>query len=53
MIEDDGKGFDKNSVSKGIGLKNIEDRVKALNGEFDIDTAIGRGTNVNINIPFK
>lgn len=50
-IEDDGIGFDLKLRSKGIGLKNIESRVKLLNGDFDIETTPGRGTLVTVEVP--
>ena len=51
MVEDQGVGFEIHKTSKGIGLDNIASRVNALQGDFDIDTSINRGTIVNINIP--
>lgn len=51
LIEDDGKGFDTSKMSKGIGLLSIRSRVIKLNGTIDIDSNIGRGTIVNIDIP--
>jgi signal transduction histidine kinase len=35
-IDDDGVGFDKNQVRKGVGLWNIDQRVKQLDAEFQI-----------------
>ena len=34
-IEDNGKGFDKDAVSKGIGLQNIQSRVDYLQAKLD------------------
>lgn len=52
MVEDNGRGFDaKNITSDGIGLKNIYDRIKRLNGTYHLDAAIGRGTTFVIDIP--
>ncbi len=53
IIEDNGKGFDsKVSVEKdGMGLKTIEKRIEYLEGTFEIDSTIGKGTNIIINIP--
>jgi signal transduction histidine kinase len=50
-IEDNGVGFDKNSTKNGIGLENIKSRIALINGEIEYDTAIGKGTLVNIFIP--
>lgn len=56
MIEDTGVGFNlktMKSKQKGMGLINIEKRVKELNGTLNIDSSPGRGTTVIINIPVK
>lgn len=53
---DNGKGFDFESVRKdpksGLGMRNIESRLSIVNGTFDIQSAIGRGTKTMIEIPF-
>ncbi len=53
IIEDNGKGFDLNQVKgkDGIGLKNIESRVKFLKGTVEWDSKLNQGTVVMINIP--
>ncbi len=51
IFEDDGIGFDMSNIKKGIGLKNIEARAKKMNGEVNIDSRLGRGTIVIIDIP--
>lgn len=55
MIEDNGKGFDINSLigGKGMGLKSIESRVKYLEGTLNIDSAPSQGTTINIEIPIQ
>lgn len=53
VVEDNGKGFDKNFIKLGLGLKNIHSRVKLLNGYLDIDSSIDNGTVFNISIPLK
>jgi signal transduction histidine kinase len=50
-IEDDGIGFDTNSKSNGIGLKNMKSRVSKLNGNFDIKSAVNKGTKISIFVP--
>lgn len=51
-ISDDGKGMDvtKISKSKGIGWNNIYSRVNLLNGKIDINSEIGKGTKLFINL---
>lgn len=52
IVEDDGKGFDmEKDLKKGIGLFNLKQRVEQLHGEIHIDSKIGRGTTVSIDIP--
>jgi signal transduction histidine kinase len=50
-VEDDGKGFDMETAKRknGVGLKNIETRVKILKGRIDYQTT--KGTSVLIEIP--
>lgn len=55
---DDGDGFniDDNSkqfVSPGMGLKNINSRIKSLNGYYYTDSEPGKGIKVYIQIPVK
>lgn len=51
-VEDDGVGFDVNSLndSKGIGWKNIQSRVDLLKGKADVQSVPGNGTSVMIEI---
>ncbi len=51
LIEDNGKGFETNNESDGIGIKNIKDRLQSLNGTLHIDSKINNGTTLNIHIP--
>jgi signal transduction histidine kinase len=51
-LEDNGKGFDVNKVNNGgIGLQNIRERAKLLNGNADIDSTPGEGTVIEVHIP--
>jgi len=50
VVDDDGCGFDENTVTKGIGLKNIRDRVASCNGKLDIATSPGKGTETIIEL---
>jgi len=55
IVIDDGIGFDPTiiSKSKGIGIKGIESRIDALNGQFSIDSGKGNGTTITIDIPIS
>ncbi len=50
-ITDHGSGFDPDRVAKGMGLKNLKDRVAALGGEVSVRSVIGVGTAVEVSIP--
>ena len=54
-ISDDGKGFDTElaGISSQAGLKNIETRIKILNGDININSRPGNGTVLLFNIPFE
>jgi signal transduction histidine kinase/Tfp pilus assembly protein PilF len=49
-VQDDGIGFDLKTVSGGIGLKNIRDRVTSCNGSIDIVTSPGNGCETTIEL---
>lgn len=51
-VEDDGKGFDVALVKqgKGMGWRNIENRVEFLKGKIDIDSEENKGTSVLIEL---
>jgi signal transduction histidine kinase len=51
MVEDDGRGFDVVSVSRGAsgyGLTSMRERALALPGSFEIESAPERGTTVGV-----
>lgn len=53
IIEDNGVGFDYQKAlreGKGLGLSNLATRVQQLNGQLNIDSAIGRGTTAIIEL---
>ena len=54
-VSDDGVGFDPSrpGTSGGLGLIMIRERATQLNGTFDLETAPGRGTTINVTIPFR
>jgi signal transduction histidine kinase len=52
-VQDDGCGFDIETVSKGMGLTNIRNRVAACNGNLLIDSKPGTGTEVSVEINFE
>jgi signal transduction histidine kinase len=46
---DDGVGMDSNTITKGIGLNNIESRLTVINADYNIETSRGRGFSIKIN----
>jgi len=53
IFEDDGDGFDVQNLTKGIGLKNIKNRLQQLDAALLLDSTPKRGTVVTIEIPLK
>lgn len=51
MVEDDGIGFNVNTIVEGMGLHNIKSRVDVFNGKITIDTQPNRGSTFIIEIP--
>lgn len=50
-ITDNGKGFDVESSSKGIGLINIFNRVEVVGGQAQIISAPGQGCTIKVQLP--
>ena len=55
QVEDDGAGFDWSAVlqdpRRGIGLRNMRERLEAIDGHLEVSTAQGRGTRLTANVP--
>ena len=53
QITDDGVGFDKTKVfnKDGLGLNQIDARIQMMNGKFLIESVIGEGTTVFVELP--
>ena len=49
-ISDNGEGFDAAVNKGGIGLKNMQERIEEINGVFFIESALGEGTTIHIQI---
>jgi signal transduction histidine kinase len=52
-VSDDGPGFDASLASGGMGLKNMRDRLGALDGRLSINGAGSNGTVVSGAIPLR
>ncbi|WP_246202342.1 sensor histidine kinase [Spirosoma agri] len=65
LVTDDGRGFrpvsqrsklpspTKNGRAPSQGLHNMEERAKLLNGRLKISSVPGKGTKVQVSIPYK
>jgi glucose-6-phosphate-specific signal transduction histidine kinase len=50
-IEDNGKGYNPNQLSSGFGILGMRERVIAADGEFNLYSAPGCGTQIHITLP--
>jgi len=55
VVSDDGVGFnpDGSGKSEGLGLINMRERVRQLNGTFEFESKPGHGTTVKAEVPFR
>lgn len=55
IIEDDGKGFDvkKVNLKNGMGISSIKTRLAHLNGTFTVDSTLGKGSSILLDIPIS
>jgi len=55
LVEDDGVGFDQQagSVSYGLGLLGMTERVRELCGRMSIQSEPGKGTRIEVVLPLK
>jgi signal transduction histidine kinase len=57
-VKDNGCGFDPEGISSnpdslnGLGLKGMKERAEVCNGIFEIFSEIGKGTQVNLSLPY-
>ena len=56
MVEDNGKGFNTSQITQnksGIGLKSLDRRIENLEGKMIIESRMGVGTSVIIDLPLS
>ena len=59
MVKDDGEGFDMEEVKKrvsqtsGFGLSGMKERVQSLQGDVEILSKPGAGTQVKVTVPLE
>lgn len=52
-VMDNGQGFDLTKKSNSLGLRNIEQRAHIANIRYKIDSVLGQGTTLNIELNTK
>ncbi len=52
-VKDRGRGFDLAAESPGFGLVGMRERVEALGGTLEVDSAPGAGTTLSARIPAR
>ncbi|WPP48671.1 AAA family ATPase [Catalinimonas niigatensis] len=52
-LGDDGKGFEIEIITSGLGLRNIHSRVHLLKGKIEVHSAPNEGTSYYIYIPLE
>lgn len=54
-VDDNGRGFDPDAVQQGnsLGLKLIRERAEMLGGNFEVDSAVGRGARITFAVPAR
>lgn len=51
LYEDNGRGYDQDSYTKGLGLQSIAQRIRYLKGRKRIDTSPGEGMTLILSFP--
>lgn len=54
FYSDDGAGFDAAAAAgSGLGLKNMESRVQFFNGNLQVESKPGQGTQITVHLPIS
>jgi signal transduction histidine kinase len=51
LITDNGIGFDTTIESYGSGVHNLKSRMNAIGGKIEIDSNLGKGTQIKLLLP--
>ncbi|WP_158855895.1 sensor histidine kinase [Lunatibacter salilacus] len=49
-INDDGVGFDTQQYSQGLGLRNLQSRMNAIDGDISFQSELQKGTQIKISL---
>ena len=52
-VSDNGKGFDVNAVRAGVGLENTRKRFASIHAKMTVESKLGFGTKITIEIPLE
>lgn len=52
-VTDNGKGFNKESTGRGLGLIGMRERVESLNGNLHLNSEPGKGVSIVISVPLS
>ena len=50
LISDNGRGFDKDKITYGSGLKNLTYRCQIIGAQLNIDSLPGKGTTISVKL---
>jgi len=53
VIQDNGIGFDMETIKKGLGLGSMRERAELSGGSFDIEPVKGKGTVIRASWPIE
>lgn len=53
VISDNGQSFDYEEVKKGMGIKNIESRIKSMSAAYKWKNVLNQGSRLIIKIPYS
>jgi signal transduction histidine kinase len=49
-VQDNGDGFDLDTIAPGMGLKNMRERAQVIGGRISIASRLGQGTTVAVTV---
>jgi len=54
IVKDTGRGFDPALArSRGLGLINMDERVRSLGGSFSLQAKPGEGVHIEVRVPLR
>lgn len=53
QVIDDGRGFQRDARTSGLGLRGMAERVHMLGGQFALESSPGEGTRLSVELPLR